>query len=158
MAGQMDTYNTPITVIDGAGNRQPDMIAAVVIPFVFALISIVLRFSSRRMNKTSLGPDDWLMLPALAASLVTFCVSFWGFSHGNGMYIGVVTFEKLRVILLEIFISELIYSIIIACVKCSILSLYWRIFPTRPVKIFTCVLGTITLGWLVSNVRTSTNL
>lgn len=151
MAAAMDIYTIPIADIEGPGDRRPEVLAAMFIPFVFAVIAVVLRFLSRWISKTPFGLDDWLMIPALCLSAVTFGYSFAGVRNGIGTYIGIVTFGRLRNILLEIFVSEVLYSFVIAFIKFSFLALFLRIFPTRFVKICVTALGLVILSWLISN-------
>lgn len=46
--------------------------------------------------------------------------------------------------------AEIIYGFGATLVKLSVLALYWRIFPTRSMKISCAILGSICIAWTVS--------
>lgn len=150
MANPGNIYDMPLIVLDGPGNKQPDMYSAVTIPLVLAITAVILRFYSRRVNRAQLWLDDWLMLPALLATIISSGVAYWALAHGDGKYIGVATFGKLRQMGIVIFAAELLYCLVITLVKFSILALYWRIFPTRWIRISVWVLAFIIAAWEVS--------
>lgn len=54
-----------------------------------------------------------------------------------------------------LFAAEFVYGTVILTVKVSILSLYYRIFPTRSMKFSTLVLGAMTLAWWAAVVLVS---
>lgn len=59
------------------GNEDATMaVSAVVI--VLAVISVALRFYTRIFTRSGLGADDWLILSAVVATLVTAALLLWG--------------------------------------------------------------------------------
>ena len=58
--------------IDGDGNLQPTILAANIVTLVGAMITIVLRFLSRRISQTKYSWDDWLVFPALLFAVIYF--------------------------------------------------------------------------------------
>lgn len=152
-AAGVSIYDLPLAVINGDGNKQPQMYSSTSIPLGLAIIAVFLRFWSRRMKRAALWWDDWLMLPALAGACASAGIAYWALAHEDGKYIGVVTFRKLRLIGIVIFTAELLYSPVLGLVKFSILALYYRIFTGKPwVKVSVWVLGVIIMGWVIANV------
>lgn len=49
-----------------------------------------------------------------------------------------------------LFAVECIYGTLLVVCKFSILAMYWRIFPTPFVKRGCCVLGAMTLAWIIA--------
>jgi hypothetical protein len=44
-------------------------------------------------------------------------------------------------------VGDFVYATALAMVKCSILAMYWRIFPTRLIKAGTIVFSSLVLAW-----------
>ena len=57
-----------------SGDRRPDIIAANVTVAVFAIISVILRFVSRRRHGQEIQSDDWAILLALVSKPSSFSV------------------------------------------------------------------------------------
>ena len=52
-----------------AETAVPRLIAVFIICYVISYISVVLRFISRRLSRTELGTDDWLMLASAVSRI-----------------------------------------------------------------------------------------
>lgn len=53
--------------VDLSESRQPNLYAATIVPGVFALVCVCLRFWSRANNRAGFWVDDWLILCALVS-------------------------------------------------------------------------------------------
>lgn len=49
----------------GTASEVPKMVGAWVTCYCVAWLAVILRIISRRMRRTGLGPDDWLILTSL---------------------------------------------------------------------------------------------
>ena len=63
--------------IEPQGNEDVTLgVSALVV--VLAVISVSLRIYTRVFTRTGLGPDDWLILAAVVATLMTAMLLLWG--------------------------------------------------------------------------------
>lgn len=67
-----------LTPQQSAENKGPHVIIGCLTVAVLATIAVVLRFSARRLQKSTIGADDYLILLALVRSLSLTC-----FSHAD---------------------------------------------------------------------------
>ena len=65
-------------------NRQTEITVPIFLTWTLALISVSLRFASRRLAKAGLWIDDWLMVPAfIICTLITFVAGVWRMCMGT---------------------------------------------------------------------------
>ena len=57
---------TPTTAaVNLSDSRQPELYAATIVTYCLALLALSLRFLSRRLLKSSYGPDDYFAVAAM---------------------------------------------------------------------------------------------
>ncbi|KAF7514541.1 hypothetical protein G7054_g15224 [Neopestalotiopsis clavispora] len=99
----------------------------------FAVVSFVMRITSRGLQRDRFRASDYL---ALADARL-----------GVGLHIQRVPASNIRTILLTSFIGQLFYGIGFTTIKLSILLLYRRIFVTRLVKVGSLILSVFVILW-----------
>lgn len=62
---------------DDSHNLSANMIAGVTVPYVAALVCVASRFWSRRLNKASVGWDDYLIVMALLICTTLYGLMWW---------------------------------------------------------------------------------
>ncbi|KAI2617137.1 hypothetical protein GGR54DRAFT_608378 [Hypoxylon sp. NC1633] len=125
----------------------PGMIISTSIVAAFASVAVALRFWARRLAAAPLKLDDYLALSALivhhgllAGSISEVVIGInW---NGDPNYIKDIF--KTR------FASEVLYILSSTFIRLSVLALYWRIFPTRSMKIECIALGSLCISWAVA--------
>ncbi|CAF9931199.1 hypothetical protein IMSHALPRED_008558 [Imshaugia aleurites] len=134
-------------------------------------IAVALRFVSRRLSKARLRWDDWLILIALVNSpratlsdhatnshkkplawipsiLMIYCVQHFNF----GKHLQWATASDIRNFWIYLYASEIIYPISVVLIKCSILSLLYRIFHVPRFKLYAATIGVSVIFWGVTTV------
>ena len=69
---------SPADIGNGDGGGQSAILITGGIFTILAIISVSLRFYTRRFTKESLGWDDWLLLAAVIAMLLVAILLLWG--------------------------------------------------------------------------------
>ncbi|KAL9563805.1 hypothetical protein ACKAV7_012047 [Fusarium commune] len=123
---------------------KSDIISALAITWLSALMALTARIFARRMTKVSLWYDDY------------FCVG--AFVRVMRWYLGTtipdtVTTEKYKAIDLNArlmqFLISLTYSYSIGLSKLSILLFYWRIFRQSAIRISIQIMLIISVAWVM---------
>ncbi|KAL3472594.1 hypothetical protein BJX99DRAFT_272830 [Aspergillus californicus] len=117
-----------------------------IVGLVVAILSVVVRVVNR-LSDRRFGWDDYLIILSL---LFAAAVSGIGLSlrdYGLGKDIWTVPFDDIRQTLKLFWVEELLYCICIALVKCSMLTLYLRVFPNPGLRIAVFVGLGATLVW-----------
>ncbi|KAF1961786.1 hypothetical protein CC80DRAFT_543150 [Byssothecium circinans] len=104
---------------------------------VLSGLSVIARFTSRHLKKSSLAISDWLIIGGLAGAWVMSLIIIEAAKRGLGKHVEVVGLAGVRELLLLSYIGEIFYSISFAPVKISILSFYREIFASRFMNIAT---------------------
>ncbi|KAI0459605.1 hypothetical protein F5B21DRAFT_455402 [Xylaria acuta] len=118
-----------------------------------ATLSVALRFWARKLMRVGWGIDDYLALVALSihhgaeAATIT-CVELGGLGRDTRLFtIGnpnaTVSFYQ------SVLAIEVLYALSSPIIKLSVLAFYWRIFPTRSVKIACIVLASSSITWAI---------
>ncbi|KAF6228267.1 hypothetical protein HO133_007997 [Letharia lupina] len=132
-------------------NRTPTIVATVTALWVLSYIAVGARFWGRFVGHSKLWWDDWLILlaavmlvPALTADLIECHL-------GAGKHVQAVVQDhpgNIVNFLKSIYAGEIFYPPIIVCIKCSILTLYYRLFGIRKGIARVChVLLGMTVAW-----------
>ncbi|KAL8743054.1 MAG: hypothetical protein Q9190_004555 [Brigantiaea leucoxantha] len=130
---------------DLSASQVGRMLGVNIATFCLAVIAIVLRFIARRLTRTALWWDDWLMLPAIVAGQAMHDIIV--VDHGLGRHIWVSPMDAGVVWAKGLFISEISYTIIICSIKFSLLAFYWRIFKQSMIRVPIYILGVIVSCW-----------
>ncbi|MCJ1457821.1 hypothetical protein MMC28_008190 [Mycoblastus sanguinarius] len=114
-------------------DRSGNVIAAVVACLCLAFIAVGMRLFGRRMTKTSLGADDWMILVALFFNVIYATSTLILVRFGLGRH--AITLEHPVSTAKSEISTEVLYNPAMITVKFSILLLYNRIFPSPKFKI-----------------------
>lgn len=141
-------------MINPKANRTPTIVATVVVLWVLSLIAVGARFLARHIGRTKRWWDDWLILTAATIFVPAATVDLLEAHLGAGKHSEIVFQEhpgNAVKFLKAIYAGEIFYPPIIACIKCSILALYYRLFGVRKGFALTCyVLISVTVAWSIA--------
>ncbi|KAI4146133.1 MAG: hypothetical protein LQ340_006034 [Diploschistes diacapsis] len=123
---------------------------------MLAVVPVLLRFRVRSNQNLSLGPDDWLMIPALIGTLGSAIAMYIATAEGGlGLHTpigpdGAPDFTDATVIFLKAsFVTLLTQIVTFSCTKLSVIFFYRRIFVGIVFNIASWTLITIVLLWSV---------
>ncbi|KAI9050312.1 hypothetical protein LZ554_005479 [Drepanopeziza brunnea f. sp. 'monogermtubi'] len=132
------------------------------IVFALALVSVCLRFYTRRMIKAGWAADDWWILVGLLLTLSAASILLYGVredpSGGEDINRDDPDFNyHLHVTYLKTsFTAAILYFSVVTSIKISILCMYRRIFPVDGFFIQSQIMGALILvWWLVGSVLTT---
>ncbi|MCJ1411838.1 hypothetical protein MMC19_005930 [Ptychographa xylographoides] len=103
-----------------------------IVSFVFtalAIILVLLRGVSRRITRAPLGADDKSIILSLVLAIVMTVVNIESVSYGFGQHANTLSASDLKETLILFWISQILYKMIMAATKMSILFLCHRCFP-----------------------------
>ncbi|KAI0812924.1 hypothetical protein GGR55DRAFT_687821 [Xylaria sp. FL0064] len=126
------------------------IIASTIPCMVLSFIAVVLRLASRRIKRSRLLVSDYLAITGLICAWVLSLLVIegkFGTRSGLGLHIEQVSLASIRQILIELFISELFYTIGFIAIKLSIITLYRQLFPTRLMLFSTMLLAIFVILW-----------
>lgn len=129
-------------------DRSANVIAAVTIGLCLAFIAVGFRLFARRLTKTPLGADDWMIVVSLFFNSVYAASTLLAVRFGLGRHVITlkhpVSFAKAEIS------TEVLYNPAMITVKFSILLLYHRIFPSRKFKIVLWTAATFVLCYSIA--------
>ncbi|KAL4970637.1 uncharacterized protein BDV14DRAFT_186423 [Aspergillus stella-maris] len=128
-------------------NLRHVVITATSFALVISTIAVVLRLLCRRITKTKLFLDDYLMIGAL---VFEYGISFAGvvlLYNGLGTHINHVPPPQLTIYMKTLASGSFLYTACITLIKLSILAFYARLFPIRPMKVSVYIVGTSIVLW-----------
>ncbi|KAI1750013.1 hypothetical protein F4782DRAFT_264717 [Xylaria castorea] len=138
--------------VDYSDEKVAIYVVIILLAFL-ATLSVALRFWARRLMRLAWGIDDYLALIALviqhgAEAGTIVCVELGGLGRDTRLFtIGnpnaTVYFYQ------SIFAIEVFYALSSPIIKLSVLAFYWRIFPTRTMKVACIVLASASIAWAV---------
>ncbi|KAL4800665.1 hypothetical protein BDV19DRAFT_375366 [Aspergillus venezuelensis] len=146
MAGDLTSGETSETGYSH-DNLRHVVITATSIALVLSTIAVILRLLCRRITKTKLFLDDYLMIGAL---VFEYGISFAGvvlLYNGLGTHMTYVPPAQLVIYMKTLASGSFLYTACITCVKLSILAFYARLFPIRPMKIAVYIVGSSIVLW-----------
>ncbi|CAD6582767.1 MAG: hypothetical protein ASARMPREDX12_001032 [Alectoria sarmentosa] len=118
---------------------------------VLEILFVGARFYAKTKIVAPLGPDDYVLLPALFCALG--CCIIAVHSGGVGYHVAAVAMKNPNAIVIwakGIFAMQILYAVAISTAKLSILFFYLRIFPTKWFRISVFVLIFMDIGLGVS--------
>ncbi|KAH7018106.1 uncharacterized protein B0I36DRAFT_368153 [Microdochium trichocladiopsis] len=137
-------------------DASPLLIKVSVVMPILSVLVVGLRVWSRRIGRTQLGMDDWLIIMAQAFSFGIPIAAVLSALHGVGKHIEVVEAEdpnNMQWVMGILFVGELAYISLIGLIKVSILQLYLHVFPTpymnKGVKGIYVLLALWTVGCMI---------
>lgn len=128
-------------------NLRHVVITATSFALILSTASVVLRIISRKVNRNSFYVDDYLIVGAL---IFEYGISFAGvvlLYNGLGTHIVYVPPDHLVVYPKTLFTGSFLYVGCITCVKLSILALYRRLFPVKPMLLSVNAVGFLVILW-----------
>ncbi|KAI2628072.1 hypothetical protein GGS26DRAFT_592218 [Hypomontagnella submonticulosa] len=147
-------------------NSEDATLAVSAVVIVLAVISVALRFYTRKVTQSGLGADDWLIMAAVVATLATAALLLWGNSvDPDGLWVSentdpsyVYTAEDVFYLKLS-FASSVLYFTIAGTTKLGILVMYYRIFSVSTVFRYQLFLSAalVMSWWIGCTVATLTN-
>ncbi|GAW16378.1 hypothetical protein ANO14919_058040 [Xylariales sp. No.14919] len=144
----MTTSESP--QVDGSDDSVGVYVCILILAF-FATLSVALRFWARRLTRASWQIDDYLALIALLVHhglipVFTTGIELGGLGKDTRLF--TMTHPSATKFLFQAFFAgEIIFAISSPLIKLSVLSLYWRIFPTRTMKLACIALASLTITW-----------
>ncbi|KAI1271982.1 hypothetical protein F5Y07DRAFT_413060 [Xylaria sp. FL0933] len=123
------------------------IIASTIPCMVLSFIAVAMRLASRRIRRLRLLAADYLAITGLVCAWVLSLFVIEGTKSGLGLHIEQVSIVSIRQILIELFVSELFYTIGFIAIKLSIISLYRQLFLTRFMLFSTMLLAIFVILW-----------
>ncbi|OAQ89548.1 integral membrane protein [Purpureocillium lilacinum] len=109
--------------------KRPRMVAVFAGTWALGVLATLLRLYCRRLTKSRLWLDDWLIIISLFFSAAfMFDVTVWMASHGFGRHVWVGPPDALEVWAKGLFMAVFTYTLSLVFIKWSILAWYWRLF------------------------------
>ncbi|KAG9235563.1 hypothetical protein BJ875DRAFT_458794 [Amylocarpus encephaloides] len=143
--------SSPLPVVDAAYLALDEGSKVVTINTTFtalATLTVILRFAARKIKKTGLAADDYLIFAALAFVWVLYGLSIACQLKGVGKHIEAVSKENVALILEMLYVTQIFYILAPAAIKLSLLFLYKRIFVTKRFTMVCNVLLGVVAVWV----------
>ncbi|KAH7124688.1 hypothetical protein EDB81DRAFT_846977 [Dactylonectria macrodidyma] len=155
----MSSLPEPPAGLDLGETKVPALVSAFVLTWVFGIVSVCLRITSRRLARNQLWWDDWLIAVSLLFSggFMFDVICYMTTRGGFGKHIWAAPLDGLKVYFQGLFIAEYLYTLSIVLVKWSILAFYWRIFGSvSSTRLPIWVLFGIVSAWGIAVILVST--
>lgn len=128
---------------------QRSVVIGVCFGFLLSGIAVALRVVARKMTKSKLFLDDYLIMVALLFKYACSSEVVAGLYNGLGCHITMIPQKNLVVYLKLTYVNNFLYTSCIAFIKFSILALYKRLFAVGSMNTAVNVMfGVVTL-WVV---------
>lgn len=134
---------------DAEATRQPAIIGVAVMLLFLSTTAVALRLLFRRTTKTGLWWDDYIIVVALFMSWVAPISNLVGLRYGLGRHAAALQESQVANYNKDLYVFEVLWTFTIPVVKLSLLLLFNRIFPIRPVRIASYVVGFVVLTWVL---------
>ncbi|TRX99024.1 hypothetical protein FHL15_000366 [Xylaria flabelliformis] len=144
--------SSPMPPVDYSDEKVGIYVVTLLLAFA-ATLSVSLRFWARRLMRLPWGIDDYLALIALliqhgAEAGTIVCVELGGL--GRDVRLFTIRNPNATVYFYQsIFAIEVLYALSSPIIKLSVLAFYWRIFPTRTMKVACIVLASASIAWAI---------
>ncbi|KAL9586743.1 MAG: hypothetical protein Q9212_000689 [Teloschistes hypoglaucus] len=136
-------------------NEDPG-IAQLAVAFIFgllALLAVILRILSRRLSKTRLAMNDYMIFLGLAATLVMAIATVISVVDGGaGLHKDQLSSDELRVFWKSMFAVIISWPIAQSATKISILLFYLHLFPTRKFRLAAYSLLVVLSAWALEQI------
>ncbi|KAK8100060.1 hypothetical protein PG999_010434, partial [Apiospora kogelbergensis] len=123
---------------------------------LFATVVVAMRFVARRRQGAKLLIDDWLTVVTLVILYGNMIMNIVLINQGVGLHTGALSEEQLETMNQTLVGAEILYCTGVNMYKIALLYLYFRIFPTRDIRIGSYVLGGFSCVWNVGTVFAAT--
>ncbi|KAI0866577.1 hypothetical protein F4860DRAFT_145212 [Xylaria cubensis] len=144
--------SSPMPPVDYSDEKVGIYVVTLLLAFA-ATLAVSLRFWARRLMRLPWGIDDYLALIALliqhgAEAGTIACVELGGL--GQDVRLFTIRNPNATVYFYQsIFAIEVLYALSSPIIKLSVLAFYWRIFPTRTMKVACIVLASASIAWAI---------
>ncbi|KAI0537287.1 hypothetical protein GGR58DRAFT_355458 [Xylaria digitata] len=129
---------------------RPNIVACISISAFHAFLIVVARLFARWIHGNSLLIADYLIIFALCL-FIPYCVSL-GLATESGLGKHSIFVTNARLLQIYFISSEVIYSVVIVCIKWSILAFYGRIFPHKQFHWALLAVGVFMGAWMFTTV------
>ncbi|KAF3912468.1 hypothetical protein ABW20_dc0104410 [Dactylellina cionopaga] len=138
-----------------SGETRGPLTAAIVITFTaFALVIVTLRAITRFVIIRRPGLEDYFLVTAMAASIVTGVCQVFQVQYGTGRHFAEVDLADWSTSLKYLFASIVAYNFSLTLTKTSILLQYLRIFTHKGFRIAAYVMMFIVFGYATEAILT----
>ncbi|KAK6499471.1 hypothetical protein TWF506_004101 [Arthrobotrys conoides] len=139
-----------------SGESRGPMTAAIVITFTaFALVIVSLRAVTRFIIIRRPGLEDYFLVIAMAASIVTGVCQVFQVQYGTGRHFAEVDLADWSTSLKYLFASIVAYNFSLTLTKTAILLQYLRIFTSKVFRIAAYVMMFIVFGYATEAILTA---
>ncbi|KAL9582654.1 MAG: hypothetical protein Q9212_003176 [Teloschistes hypoglaucus] len=114
-------------------------------------VSIVLRLLARRVQKVSLGADDYTIIVGAIFAIGNAIAFIYSARYGVGRHLRAIPIDQLNGFWKATYVGYQLYGVTITLIKMSILLLYRRIFITLQFRRRTEIVGALVIIWLFFN-------
>ncbi|RJE23759.1 hypothetical protein PHISCL_03899 [Aspergillus sclerotialis] len=129
MATVNDVFGPPPPNIDLGENKTPKNNGAMIAVYTLAVIAVILRFVSRmKVQRTFLGPDDWVIAASVIPLTGLLVSSLVGGRYGLGKHVWSFTIEDVVNMRKDLFAYIFVYLPVLSIVKIGLVLFYRRIF------------------------------
>ncbi|CAG8961554.1 hypothetical protein HYFRA_00006088 [Hymenoscyphus fraxineus] len=120
---------------------------------VLAVLSVALRFWSRKAARVGYAADDWWILFATISMIAVGVVLLWGVrtDPNGGEFIDrdspTFNYAPHTSYLKSAFISAILYFVVTTAIKISILLMYRRVFSVGSFRTHSLIVGALSVAW-----------
>ncbi|KAK8032194.1 hypothetical protein PG990_001928 [Apiospora arundinis] len=123
---------------------------------LFATAVVAMRFIARRRQGAKLLIDDWLTVFTLVLCYGNMTMNIVLIDQGVGLHTGALTPAQLEKLNETLVGAEILYVTGVNMYKIALLYLYFRLFPTRDIRIGSYILGGFSCVWNVGCIFAAT--
>ncbi|MCJ1431485.1 hypothetical protein MMC27_000838 [Xylographa pallens] len=136
------------SIDDPNADKGPLLVNVSAAMVALSCIAVFLRFLARRISRTPVLADDFLLIAALPFTWATAANTIYGVVHNNlGTHLQLDDLSNVKSFLLALYVFAICYSIGLAIIKFSILAFLFRVFHVPTFKLplsITAVIITLT--------------
>ena len=122
-----------------------------VVTLVVAIFAVLLRLVSRWFSAAHFWWDDGLMVLGLVLTFGSSAFNFVAANHGAGKHQEIVSKQDQAKLSQIIYGIEILYPLVVTAIKCSILTLYLRLFGVRPLfRKVIYLMFVLVVGWCIA--------
>ncbi|KAJ0426861.1 CFEM domain-containing protein [Aspergillus carlsbadensis] len=143
----LTAQNFSYTTCDYPANENTTVYHVVnIVGIIVAIVSVALRITNRIVGG-QVGLDDHTIVVALFVAVAVAGVGFPLRTYGLGKNIWSIPFDHISETLKLFFVEENLYCVCISLIKSSMLLLYLRLFPSKPLRLTVFITLGITIAW-----------
>ncbi|KAL8751681.1 MAG: hypothetical protein Q9184_005993 [Pyrenodesmia sp. 2 TL-2023] len=136
-------------------SRSKELVATVTVMLIIATIAVILRLYARRISRSMLGVDDYLIIVALILTYGLDINAFYSIKAGVGRHMITLTLDQITSLIKTDQASQVLFGCSITATKLSILFFYHRLFPFRTFFIISLLAGFASILWWIGLMLTA---